>query len=355
MIQRGTKRQSLRALMIDDELLSQNAEGRAARALVEELKARSVEVVEAASAQDGLSVIVSDSAIHVILVDWTLDDDKDHARATKLIEFVRARNDKIPIFLMSERSEATAIPIHVMQMVNEFVWTLEDTTAFVGGRVVAAMRRYLEVMLPPMALALMSFNQENEYSWHTPGHTGGTAFLKSPVGRVFYDYFGENLLRSDVSISVGAFGSLLDHTGPIGEHEKYAARVFGAHRTYCVTNGTSTSNRTIFTATVGARSDRALRSQLSQVDRARSRADWRHSHLLRTAAQSVRDHRTHPSRAAQQGSHPGGDQGQSPGGKGHRQTPSLLGRDQFHVRRTVLQRAPRPGTARPERRPDPLR
>ncbi|HZL95312.1 MAG TPA: hypothetical protein VFB99_16775, partial [Vicinamibacterales bacterium] len=87
--------------------------------------------------------------------------------------------------------------------------------------------------------------------WHTPGHTGGTAFLKSPIGRIFFDYYGENMLRSDLSISVGSLGSLLDHTGPIGEHEKYAARVFGAHRTYCVTNGTSMSNRVIFLAAVG--------------------------------------------------------------------------------------------------------
>jgi arginine/lysine/ornithine decarboxylase len=71
------------------------------------------------------------------------------------------------------------------------------------------------------------------------------------VGRIFFDYFGENLLRSDLSISVGQLGSLLDHNGPIGEHEKYAARVFGAHRTYSVTNGTSTANRVIFTAAVG--------------------------------------------------------------------------------------------------------
>ena len=120
-----------------------------------------------------------------------------------MIESVRARNDKIPIFLMAERGEASAIPVEVMEMVDEFIWTLEDTAAFVGGRVVAAIRRYLEAMLPPLAAALMKFTQEYEYSWHTPGHAGGTAFLKSPVGRVFFDYFGENLLRSDLSISVG--------------------------------------------------------------------------------------------------------------------------------------------------------
>jgi arginine decarboxylase len=260
MIQRSIKRLSLRALIVDDELPGATAEGRAVRALVQELQGRGMEVVEATSAEDGTSVIVSDSAIHAVLMDWTLGEDRAHAGARNLLKLVRSRNDKIPVFLMAERGEASSIPIDVMENVDEFIWTLEDTAAFVGGRVVAATRRYLEVMLPPLASALMKFSQEYEYSWHTPGHTGGTAFLKSPVGRVFFDYFGENLLRSDLSVSVGALGSLLDHTGPMGEHERYAARVFGAHRTYCVTNGTSMSNRVIFMAAVA-------RDQIALCDR----------------------------------------------------------------------------------------
>jgi arginine decarboxylase len=260
MIQRSIKRLSLRALIVDDELGGATAEGRAVRALVQELQGRGIEVVEAVSAEDGTSAIVSDSAIHAILMDWTLGDDKEHAKARALLKLVRSRNDQIPVFLMAERGEASSIPIDVMESVDEYIWTLEDTAAFVGGRVAAAIRRYLEVMLPPLAAALMKFSQEYEYSWHTPGHTGGTAFLKSPVGRIFFDYFGENLLRSDLSVSVGSLGSLLDHTGPIGEHERYAARVFGAHRTYCVTNGTSMSNRVIFMAAVA-------RDQIALCDR----------------------------------------------------------------------------------------
>jgi arginine decarboxylase len=267
MIERSIKRLSMRALVVDDELRLPTAEGRAARALEQELNSRAVEVVEAGSAEDGTSVIVSDSAIHAVLVDWTLADhnggshrQNGHTGAIDFLKLVRSRNDKIPIFLMAERGEASSIPVDVMQMVDEYIWTLEDTAAFVGGRVVAAIRRYLEVMLPPLAAGVMKFSQEYEYSWHTPGHTGGTAFLKSPVGRIFFDYFGENLLRSDLSISVGALGSLLDHTGPIGEHEKYAAKVFGAHRTYSVTNGTSMSNRVIFMAAVA-------RDQIALCDR----------------------------------------------------------------------------------------
>ena len=260
MIERKASRLSMRALVVDDELGDPTAEGRAVRTLVKELKDRNVEVVEAASAEDGTSVIASDSAIHAVLIDWTLGKDDDHERARAFLQFLRSRNDKIPIFLMAERGEASAIPIDVMEQVDEFIWTLEDTAAFVGGRVVAAIRRYVEGMLPPMAAAMMRYTLDYEYSWHTPGHQGGTAFLKSPVGRIFFDYFGENMMRSDVSISVGSLGSLLDHTGPIGEHERYAARVFGAHRTYCVTNGTSMSNRVIFMAAVA-------RDQVALCDR----------------------------------------------------------------------------------------
>ena len=260
MITRSIKRISLRALIVDDELGTPTAEGRAARALVTEMQGRNIEVIEALSAEDGRAVITSDSAIHALLIDWSLGDDKNHARSRELIEYVRSRNDKIPIFLLAERGEASAIPVDIMGKVDEFIWTLEDTAAFVGGRVSAAIRRYLEVMMPPLAAALMKFTLDFEYSWHTPGHQGGTAFLKSPVGRIFFDYFGENVLRSDLSISVGSLGSLLDHSGPMGEHERYCARVFGAHRSYSVTNGTSMSNRVIFMAAVA-------RDQIALCDR----------------------------------------------------------------------------------------
>ena len=47
MIQRSIKRISMRALMVDDELGEASAEGRAARALVQELQGRAIEVIEA--------------------------------------------------------------------------------------------------------------------------------------------------------------------------------------------------------------------------------------------------------------------------------------------------------------------
>src|SRR4029079_16709507 len=136
-------------------------------------------------------------------------------------------------------------------LADEFVWILEDTASFISGRVQASMDRYIANLLPPYAAALARYDREREYSWAAPGHQGGVAFLKSPVGRAFFDFFGENLFRTDMGIERGALGSLLGHTGPIGESERYAAHVFGAHRSYSVLNGTSGSNRAIMSACVG--------------------------------------------------------------------------------------------------------
>lgn len=68
---------------------------------------------------------------------------------------------------------------------------------------------------------------------------------------MFFDFFGENLFRSDSGIERGNLGSVLDHSGPVGDSEAYVARIFGSHASYSVLNGTSGSNRAIFMACVG--------------------------------------------------------------------------------------------------------
>ncbi|HEY7458870.1 MAG TPA: Orn/Lys/Arg decarboxylase N-terminal domain-containing protein, partial [Xanthobacteraceae bacterium] len=172
-------------------------------------------------------------------------------QATELLRAVRARNAKIPIFLLASRKLAGSVSVEVATLADEFVWIFDDTAAFISGRVEAAIARYLDGLLPPYAAALARYDREREYSWAAPGHQGGVAFLKSPVGRVFFDYYGENLFRTDMGIERGALGSLLGHSGPVGESERNIARIFGADRSYTVTNGTSASNRAIMSACVG--------------------------------------------------------------------------------------------------------
>ncbi|MCB4771445.1 lysine decarboxylase [Ancylobacter sp. Lp-2] len=253
------RRLGMKALVIDDEIREDSAAGRAVRSLIDELQRRHIEIITAITADDAISVIRSDPALQCVLLDWDLGTD-GHGPSVAVVEALRHRNGTVPTFLLADRSVASTVPAAVMAKVDDFVWLLEDTVDFVGGRIQAAIERYRDHVLPPMLKALAQFSRVHEYSWHTPGHTGGTGFLKSPPGRAFFEFFGEPLLRSDLSISVGELGSLLDHSGPIGQSEKYAARVFGSHRSYHVTNGSSTSNRVILMASVS-------RDQIALCDR----------------------------------------------------------------------------------------
>jgi arginine decarboxylase len=153
---------------------------------------------------------------------------------------------------MVDREDLDQVPLHVEEMVQEYVLVLEDTPSFVAGRIDYSWRRYTEDLLPPFFATLVDFTESHEYSWHTPGHAGGTAFRKSQVGKAFYDFYGETLFRTDLSVSVAELGSLLDHSGVVGLAEKKAARIFGADATYFVLNGTSTSNQIVAHACVVA-------------------------------------------------------------------------------------------------------
>ena len=243
-----------RVLIVDDELGRPGAAaGRSVRALVQALRDRNHEVIEALSLEDGSNVVISDAAVHCVFVNWTLGENNAHTheQVAAFLRLVRQRNAGVPVFLMADRTVAGTITIEVARLIDELVWLLEDTAAFLAGRAQAAIERYLEQLLPPYAAALMRYNREREYSWAAPGHQGGVAFLKSPVGRLFFDFYGENLFRSDMGIERGALGSLLGHSGPVGASERNAARIFGAQRSYTVLGGTSASNRTIMSACVG--------------------------------------------------------------------------------------------------------
>ena len=242
-IQRGFK-----VLIACEDFSSETAIGRSVTALVNELRRHSILVNQTILAADANTVVAADPSIECVILDWNLQD--NNVRAVDILKTIRRHNTELPVFLLSDRGSVQDIPLEIIENVDDFIWILEDTPDFIVGRIIARIKHYRESILPPMFSALMKFARVHEYSWHTPGHEGGVAFLKSPIGRAFFYYFGENLFRSDLSISVGELGSLLDHSGPIGMGEAYAAKVFGADHTYYVTNGSSTSNRVIMMASV---------------------------------------------------------------------------------------------------------
>jgi len=138
----------------------------------------------------------------------------------------------------------------VLKEIHGFVNAFEDTADFVARGIARAAQAYLDALAPPFFKALTDYARRGAYSWHAPGHSGGTAFLKSPVGTMFHEFFGENMLRADVCNAVEELGQLLDHTGPVADAERNAARIFSADHFYFVTNGTSTSNKIVWSAMV---------------------------------------------------------------------------------------------------------
>jgi arginine/lysine/ornithine decarboxylase len=217
------------------------------RAIAEKLQQLGYPTHATHDVDDGKSLIEANPNLGCLLVAW---DPSEPEEVRQLIRAARSHGEYLPVFLLADRTEVRDIDLLIVEQIDEYIWKLEDPATFVAGRVSSAIEKYANILLPPFFGAMVRFAEEYEYSWHTPGHCGGTAFLKSAVGQEFVRFFGEQLFRSDLSVSVSELGSLLKHSGPVGKAERNAAVVFGADMTYFVTNGSSSSNRIVFQSAV---------------------------------------------------------------------------------------------------------
>ncbi|SOZ13944.1 BIODEGRADATIVE ARGININE DECARBOXYLASE PROTEIN [Cupriavidus taiwanensis] len=246
-------------IIIDEDFRSENISGSGIRALAEAIEKEGMEVMGLTSYGDLTSFAQQASRASTFIV--SIDDDEfasdseelEAAAIEKLRAFVaevRRRNSDLPIFLYGETRTSRHIPNDILRELHGFIHMFEDTPEFVARHIIREAKVYLDTLAPPFFKALIDYAQDSSYSWHCPGHSGGVAFLKSPVGQVFHQFFGENMLRADVCNAVDELGQLLDHTGPVAASERNAARIFNSDHMYFVTNGTSTSNKMVWHANV---------------------------------------------------------------------------------------------------------
>jgi arginine decarboxylase len=245
-------------LIIDEDYRSENTSGLGIRALAEAMENEGAEVIGATSYGD-LSQFAqqqSRASAFILSIDdeeVIADAEEEGAAITKLRDFIqeiRFRNNDIPIFLYGETRTSAHIPNDILRELHGFIHMFEDTPEFVARHILREARSYTDGLAPPFFRALLEYASDGSYSWHCPGHSGGVAFLKSPVGQMFHQFFGENMLRADVCNAVEELGQLLDHTGPVAASERNAARIFDADHCFFVTNGTSTSNKMVWHSTV---------------------------------------------------------------------------------------------------------
>ncbi|AMP36925.1 MULTISPECIES: arginine/lysine/ornithine decarboxylase [Ralstonia solanacearum species complex] len=247
-------------IIIDEDFRSENISGSGIRALAQAIEEEGMEVTGLTSYGDLTSFAQQSSRASTFIVSIdddefiNPDNDKPEPEAVEnlraFVAEVRRRNADIPIFLYGETRTSRHLPNDVLRELHGFIHMFEDTPEFVARHIIREARNYLDSLPPPFFKALIDYAQDSSYSWHCPGHSGGVAFLKSPVGQVFHQFFGENMLRADVCNAVDELGQLLDHTGPVAASERNAARIFGSDHMFFVTNGTSTSNKMVWHANV---------------------------------------------------------------------------------------------------------
>ena len=247
-------------VIIDEDYRSENTSGLGIRALAEAIQKEGFEVLGVTSYGDLSQFAQQQSRASAFIL--SIDDEEfsgngDGAELDpavlnlrKFIQEIRFKNADIPIYVYGETRTSQHLPNDVLRELHGFIHMIEDTPEFVARHIIRESRSYLDGLAPPFFKALMAYAQDGSYSWHCPGHSGGVAFLKSPVGQMFHQFFGENMLRADVCNAVEELGQLLDHTGPVAESEKNAARIFNADHCFFVTNGTSTSNKMVWHHTV---------------------------------------------------------------------------------------------------------
>jgi arginine decarboxylase len=246
-------------VIIDEDFRSENTSGLGIRALAEAIEKEGFEVLGVTSYGDLSQFAQQQSRASAFILSI---DDEEFGAGSKVevdgalkalrafVSEIRFKNAEIPIYLYGETRTSEHIPNDILRELHGFIHMFEDTPEFVARHIIREAKSYLDSLAPPFFKALMDYAQDGSYSWHCPGHSGGVAFLKSPVGQMFHQFFGENMLRADVCNAVEELGQLLDHTGPVYESEKNAARIFNADHCFFVTNGTSTSNKMVWHHTV---------------------------------------------------------------------------------------------------------
>jgi arginine decarboxylase len=245
-------------VIIDEDWKAESASGLGIRALAKAIEEQGYEVVGGFTYVDVTMVAnqaARASAFVVSIDDEEINEDGAESKAVqelrKFIVETRRRNVHIPVFLFGETRTSQHIPNDILKELHGFIHMFEDTPEFVARYIIREANNYLSSLAPPFFKALVNYAHDGSYSWHCPGHSGGVAFLKSPVGQMFHQFFGENMLRADVCNAVDELGQLLDHTGPVAASERNAARIFNADHLFFVTNGTSTSNKVVWHSTVG--------------------------------------------------------------------------------------------------------
>ncbi|MFZ2957443.1 MAG: aminotransferase class I/II-fold pyridoxal phosphate-dependent enzyme [Candidatus Ozemobacteraceae bacterium] len=210
---------------------------------LQEMASRHMTVVGATSFEAACRLLREDGAIHAILTEWEVPlTEKLKSGSISGPEMLRAFlkiRYEVNIFLFTAEKNARALISG--GLINGYFYKgdrdYDDISRKVKTEIINSKNR------APFFEKLVEYANKSKDSWHTPGHASGYSVKNSPWVRDYYDFFGANAFRSDVSVSVPMLDSLLHPTGVIKDALELAACAYSARYTFFSTNGTSTSNK----------------------------------------------------------------------------------------------------------------
>lgn len=169
---------------------------------------------------------------------WLASNVYSGITAAELAAFVLPKADKVAYQKAQELMAKDGLQVPVILVDAGESLSKEE----LQDKVAQAAQQYEAENVPGFLRDLINFADEKPVSYTTPGHHNGQFYEKHPAGVVFKKFFGDNMLRADVSDTVAELGDTLTHGGTPLDSEQEAAQAFNADKVYYVTNGTTSSN-----------------------------------------------------------------------------------------------------------------
>ncbi|NRF67808.1 aminotransferase class I/II-fold pyridoxal phosphate-dependent enzyme [Aquincola sp. S2] len=152
---------------------------------------------------------------------------------------------ELDLYLVTD-IKAEEIAIRVGDIFKRVFFREEDHTELY----MAIMRGVGERFRTPFFTALVEYSKQPTGVFHALPIARAKSVVNSSWIQDLGQFYGMNLFMAETSATSGGLDSLLDPVGPIKLAQEYAARAFGARRTFFATNGTSTANKIVVQAMV---------------------------------------------------------------------------------------------------------
>ncbi|MGM0550906.1 MAG: aminotransferase class I/II-fold pyridoxal phosphate-dependent enzyme [Bacteroidota bacterium] len=208
-----------------------------------ELSQRGLNVISVTNFEDACSQLKKDGTIHAVLSEWNLPVDrkgKTQVEGLTIFKKFMELRYEVNLFLYTHINDSQRLTSG--GIINGYFFKGDNVYDDIVRKIVAQVN---DKNRAPFYERLVKYAHKAKDSWHTPGHASGNSVRNSPYVKDYYEFFGENLFTSDVSVSVPELDSLLHPIGVIKEAQELASRAFNSRYTFFSTNGTSTSNKVL--------------------------------------------------------------------------------------------------------------